>query len=127
MPFGTPVRATGATQEPKCFIHGGGVQLQAAVVVLHEILEPISDSDLKVMVIPLQALQQAGRKQSQGGKKAQPDLFVTSAGPGLLESGPDHFTLAIFKHSTRLSWLLRLHLGHCKAQVALFIRMGFMV
>lgn len=42
------------------------VQLQAAVTVLHEILEPISDSDLKVMVVPLQAL--TGREKTIRGR-----------------------------------------------------------
>lgn len=30
----------------------------------------------------------------------QPKFIVTGAGPGLLEYGPDHFALLIFKNST---------------------------
>ena len=56
----------------------------------------------------MQVLQPAGKpnqtktKQEMHGKdenERQPNFIVTAAGLSLLESCPDHFTLAIFKHS----------------------------
>ena len=43
---------------------------------------------------------QGCRGATAGRESNQPDFAVTSAGPGLQESGPDQFTLAIFKNST---------------------------
>lgn len=50
----------------------------------------------------LQVSQQAGENPQGDKSETQPDLIAACAVHRLVESGPDHFTLATFQHSTTL-------------------------